>query len=195
MGAAAFSTLGVALLTGSVADIPINLDYRISVEVNEMTRIFLAVWLVAFAVAPVAAQEVEMTDEQLDQLTEILRANLRAEKVKWIEANAPLTSEQAEVFWALYRRYERDRTEVGNEWLANVEDYAAHHENLSEAKAKELLDRSFEVQKKLLDVETRHKNEMMKRLPATVVARFFQVERRLNLLIDLETASQIPLVQ
>ncbi len=97
-----------------------------------MTRIFLTVWLIAFAVAPVAAQEEEMTDEQLDQLTEILRANLRAEKVKWIDANVPLTSEQAEVFWALYRRYEADRTKVGNEWLANVNDYAAHHELTTE---------------------------------------------------------------
>jgi len=160
-----------------------------------MKRIFLAAWLVAFTVAPVVAQDVEMTDEQLDQLTDILRANLRAEKAKWIEANVPLTSEQADDFWALFRRYEKDRTAVGNEWLANVNDYAAHYEDLSEAKAKELLDRSFEIQKKLLDVETRHKNEMTKRLPATVVARFFQVERRLNLMIELEAASQILLVQ
>lgn len=149
--------------------------------------------LLACAQAPTMAQE--LTEEQLDQTIEILRANLRAEKVKWIEANVPLDAQQSEIFWPLYRRYESERTKIGNEWLANVKDYAAHFENLSEVKAKEILDRHFEIEKKLLDVEMQHKDEMAKRLPATVVARFFQVERRLNLLLDLEAASQIPLIE
>ena len=165
-----------------------------------MKRILLVVCLVALAVLPLSAQEQalteeELTEEQLDELIEILRANLRAEKTKWIEASMELTSEQAEIFWPLYRRYEADRTKLGHEWLANVKDYAEHFDNLTEEKANALLDRYFEIEEKLLAVEKRHKNEMTKRLPATVVARFFQVERRLNLFIDLEAASQIPLVQ
>jgi len=160
-----------------------------------MKRILIALCLVALAVSSAPAQEDEMTPEQLDELTQILRANLRAEKTKWVEANVQLTADQKDNFWALYRRYEADRTTIGNEWLANIKDYAEHYDSMTEEKAKELLDKAFDVEKKLLAVEEKHKNEMMKHLPATVVGRFFQIDRRLNLLMDVEAASQIPLVK
>jgi hypothetical protein len=40
----------------------------------------------------------------------------------------------------------------------------------------------------------KYKDEMLKVLPAKTVARFLQVESRLNKLVDLTIASEIPLV-
>ena len=47
----------------------------------------------------------------------------------------------------------------------------------------------------LVALQKRYVDEFLKVLPAKAVGRFFQVESRLNKLIDLEVSSQIPLVR
>ena len=44
-------------------------------------------------------------------------------------------------------------------------------------------------------VEKKYKDEMLKALPAKLVARFFQLDRRINMLIDLTLSGKIPLAQ
>ena len=138
----------------------------------------------------------QQTDkEALDRNIELMRANVRYEKSKWIRANVPMSEKQAEVFWPLYRRYEQELTKIGEERLLMIEDYAEHHENLTDAKARAILDQSFAIDSKVQTIRRIYKNEFLTVLPPKIVARFFQVEHRLNLLIDLEVAAQIPLVE
>jgi hypothetical protein len=106
-----------------------------------------------------------------------------------------LDAEQAAAFWPLYKQYEAERQTVGNERVAVIQDYAEHFESMNDAKAKGLLERSFGIEDKRMAVEKKYKDEMLKVLPGKVVARFFQVDRRVNNLIDLKTSSAIPLVE
>ena len=65
----------------------------------------------------------------------------------------------------------------------------------NDANATGLLERSFGIEDKRMAIEKKYKAEMLKVLPGKVVARFFQVDRRVNNLIDLKLSSQIPLVE
>jgi len=141
----------------------------------------------------VSAQEMGRSD--LDKNIELMRANVRHEKSNWIRSNVPMTEREADVFWPLYRRYQTELTKIGEERLALIKDFAAHHENLTDTKARGILDRSFAIDSKLATIRRIYKNEFLTVLPPKVVARFFQVEHRLNLLIDLELAAQIPLIE
>ena len=106
-----------------------------------------------------------------------------------------LDAAQASAFWPVYKAYEAERTAVGDDRLAIIKDFAANYANLDDAKAKGLLERSFANEDKRMAVEKKYKDEMLKVLPGKVVGRFFQIDRRINMLIDLTLSSQIPLVQ
>ena len=152
-------------------------------------------WLSVMGLVVSFAAGQGMAQSELDKNIELMRANVRYEKSNWIRSNVSMTEREAEVFWPLYRRYQMELTKVGEERLMLIKDFAANHENLSDSKARALLDQSFAIDSKLQTLRRIYKNEFLTVLPPKLVARFFQVEHRLNLLIDLEIAAQIPLVQ
>ncbi len=130
----------------------------------------------------------------LDKLVELMRKDVRGQKADIIGKTMAFDAAQAAAFWPVYKAYEAERQAIGDERLAVIQDLAEHFDSMNDAKAKGLLDRSFMVEQKRLALEMKYKDELLKVLPAKVVARFFQVESRINNLINLEVSSQIPLV-
>ena len=129
-----------------------------------------------------------------DKLIELFRKDVRAEKADIIGKTMQLDATQAAAFWPVYKAYEAERQTLGDQRLHVIQDLAEHFDTLNDAKAKGLLDRSFAIEDQRLALEKKYKDEFLKVLPAKVVARFFQVESRINNLINLEISSQIPLV-
>ena len=129
-----------------------------------------------------------------DKLVELVRKDVRAAKSDIVAKSMKLDSTQAAAFWPVFKAYEAERQALGNQRLAVIQDLAEHFDTLNDAKAKGLLDRSFAIEDQRLALEKKYRDELLKVLPAKVVARFFQVESRINNLINLELSSAIPLV-
>ncbi len=130
----------------------------------------------------------------IDKLVELLRQDVRAQKSDIIAKTMKFDAAQSAAFWPVYKAYEAERQTLGNDRLAVIQDFADHFESLNDANAKGLLDRSLVIEEKRVALEKRYAAEFLKVLPGKTVARFFQVESRLNNLISLELSSQIPLV-
>jgi hypothetical protein len=130
----------------------------------------------------------------LDRLVELMRKDVRAEKADIVAKTMELDADQAAAFWPVYKQYEAEAKALGDERLAVIQDLAEHFDSLNDAKAKGLLERSLNVEEKRVALQRKYADEMLKVLPARVVARFFQVDSRINNLINLEVSSQIPLV-
>jgi hypothetical protein len=105
-----------------------------------------------------------------------------------------LDSKQAAAFWPLYKQYEAEAKLLGDERLGIIQDFAEHFDSMDDVKAKALLDRQMALEGKKLALQTKYKDEMLKVLPAKTVARFLQVDSRLNKLVELAVASEIPLI-
>lgn len=131
---------------------------------------------------------------ELDKLIELMRKDVRAQKADIIGKTMALDAAQAAAFWPLYKQYEAEAQAIGDERLAIIQDLAEHFESLNDAKAKGLLDRSISLEEKKVALMKKYEEEFLKVLPAKVVARFFQVDSRLNKLVDLTVSSEIPLV-
>jgi len=131
---------------------------------------------------------------ELDKLIELMRKDVRAQKADIIGKTMALDAAQAAAFWPLYKQYEAEAQAIGDERLAIIQDLAEHFESLNDAKAKGLLDRSISLEEKKVALMKKYEEELLKVLPAKVVARFFQVDSRLNKLVDLTVSSEIPLV-
>src|SRR5262245_24539398 len=143
----------------------------------------------ARAQAPASPQAVDT-----DKLIELFRKDVRAQKADIIGKTMALDATQAAAFWPVYKAYEGERQALGDQRLHVIQDLAEHFDTLNDDKAKGLLDRSFALEDQRRALEKKDRDEFLKVLPAKVVARFFQVESRLNNLINLEISSAIPLV-
>ena len=142
------------------------------------------------AAKPDAAQK----RAEMDKLVELMRKDVRGQKADIVGKTMAFDAAQAAAFWPVYKAYEAEMQAASDDRLAVIQDLAEHFDSMNDAKAKGLLDRSFAFEQKRLAVMAKYKDEFLKVLPAKMVARFFQVDSRINNLIALEVSSQIPLV-
>jgi hypothetical protein len=149
----------------------------------------------AYAQAAAPAADPAKARAELDKAIEALRKDARAGKADILGKTLALDSAQATAFWPVYKQYEAELQTVNNERLAIIQDFAEHFDSFNDAKAKALVDRQMAYEEKRLAVVKKYKDEMLKVLPAKTVARFLQVDGRLNKLADLAVANEIPLVQ
>jgi hypothetical protein len=147
----------------------------------------------AMAAAP-APDHHDGDGNDLEQLIDLMRGDVRAEKADIIAKTMELTTDEAAAFWPVYKKYEAEFKVLGDERLAIITDYAENIDALTDEKAKELITRSIALEGKEHALREKYLKEFLAVLPAKVVARFFQVDSRINNLVDLEISGQIPLV-
>jgi hypothetical protein len=130
-----------------------------------------------------------------DDFIELLRQDLKTQKVAIITETMNFTEEESNVFWPVYRKYDFEASKLADERLAIIKDYAEHYEMMTDEKAKELMDRSIKLEEKRLKLRKKFYKEFQKVLPAIKATRFIQVDNQMSLLLNLQIASELPLVE
>jgi hypothetical protein len=124
----------------------------------------------------------------------LLRRDLRAEKKKIIAMNVPLTEAEATKFWVVYDQYADEMRKHNDEFYSIIKDYVANQKTLTDAQAISMIKRWSDIQVKLAQTRQKYVPLFEKVLPGKKAAHFFQIDRRLYALMDLQTASEVPLV-
>jgi hypothetical protein len=148
-------------------------------------RPFLAIAMIVLMCTISFAQE---------KYIELLRQDIKKEKVGIITEVMDFTEEQTGIFWPIYREYDLELTKIGDERLALIKDYAEHYQTLTDEKAKELMEKSFQLRQKRIKLRRAYFKKMDKVLPSKVVAKFFQLENLILLILDLKISSELPLI-
>ena len=140
------------------------------------------------------AQKETATGVEVEKDLALLRRNIRADKKKIIAANVPLTETEATKFWPVYEEYVAEMTKHNDEFYGVIRDYAANQKTITDDKASGMIKRWAEIQ--IGQAQTRQKYIPLfeKVIPGKTVALFFQIDRRLYLVLDLQVASEIPLI-
>lgn len=124
----------------------------------------------------------------------LMRRDLRSEKKKIIAMNVPLTEGEATQFWPVYDQYAEDIRKHNDEFYTLIKDYAANQKTMTDAQAVTMIKRWSALQVELAQTRQKYVPLFEKVLPGKKAALFFQVDRRLYALMDLQTASEVPLV-
>jgi hypothetical protein len=150
-----------------------------------------------FAVPAAHAQATPSKDGQTvtDQDVKLLRQDLRSQKKQLIAANLTLTDAESTKFWPVYDQFSTEMTALGDQKYALIKEYAQNFGSLTDAQAQSLLNRSLALDEAAAQLRIKYVPIVNKVLPGTKTATFFQMERRVSALIDLQVSSQIPLVQ
>ena len=126
---------------------------------------------------------------------ELIKKDIQAESKKIVEGNLELTDEQGTAFWPLYDEYDLAYDTIVDDRLKIIEDYMMDYYALDDETAKDLINRSIDLNQKVLDTRKEYLNKMLEALPATVVGKFMQIDSRIGALIDVIRMSTIPLIR
>ena len=125
----------------------------------------------------------------------MLRKNLRSQRKQIIAANMKLTDAEAEKFWPLYDQYISDLQHVNGTKYALIKQYVDLKGNLSDAQADSAVEQWIGVDQKVSDLRLKYVPAFRKVLSAKNTALFYQLDRRVQLMIDLQLAASLPLIE
>jgi len=132
---------------------------------------------------------------QVDTYLEMLRTDMRAEKVAVITEVMAFTDAEGEAFWPIYREYELEVAKLFDMRVANIKNYAENFENIDDAKADELISMAFKIEEKKTKLNKSYYKKFKKAIGAKRAATFTQLDHQIDLLIDLQIAANLPLVE
>jgi len=154
-----------------------------------MTRVkfFLAVFLL---MTSAAAAQAEPTPGE----SELNRAYIQIQRKALIESNMQMDAATARIFWPLYNDYMAALQKPNERIDKMLTTYAGNWYEVSDEEAKTLVADYFSIKEELLKVKKSHAKKFSKALPPKVVARFFQIENKLEAVTSYELAQKVPLV-
>jgi len=106
-----------------------------------------------------------------------------------------LTDARAEKFWPVYDAYTQETTKLGDTRYALVKEYAHTYENMTDAQADSLIQKMATLDEETATLRQQWIPRFRKVLNGKQTALFFQLDRRINLLLDLQFAANIPIVK
>lgn len=151
--------------------------------------------LCAVFIPAALAQTVDVKAQPLtDTDIQLLRSNLQADKNEVIAHTMRFTDTESAAFWPQYRDYSRDQQVIGDARVQLIKDYAKNFDTMDDAKARDMVERLLGIDAKLTKLREDYWPKFEKALGSKRAARFYQVDNRLTLMINLQLASEIPLI-
>jgi hypothetical protein len=129
-----------------------------------------------------------------DKDIEMLRADLRAQRKQIMAQNMTLTADEATKFWPIFDQYRQDAIKPNDERWAVIKDYAANYDTMTDAQAQDYIKRANAVDEQLLALRMKYVPLFEKVISAKKTALCYQIDRRIDLLINLQLSSVIPMV-
>lgn len=150
---------------------------------------FLALLATTIAV-PIGASERLATEDHLN----LLKIDVRAAKVEAVTSALELTVGEAERFWPVYREYDAELSKLNTERINLLRDFAINYGKMSDDRAREFSRRSFEFMRRRLDLLEKYTRKIDKAISPAVAARFAEIEHQMLMLVDVQLASELPLM-
>jgi hypothetical protein len=156
--------------------------------VTSLFAIALTITFIGFAGSALAQ------DKPADNM-EIVKEKIRTDKKLFIATNMQLTESEAKAFWPVYEAYQAEFGKLKDREIQLIGDFAANYRTMSDDVAKNLLDDSLSIDSDHQKLRQSYLAKFRGVLPDTKVARYYQLESKINAIFEYELARKIPLVQ
>jgi hypothetical protein len=135
------------------------------------------------------------SDSSTDQYIEMLRKDVRSLRKQIVAANLDLTEDEAVKFWPIYEQYTADLGKINDTKVALIKDYARNYTTMTDEQAEAYVRGRAGVDQSVNRLRLKYFPVFHRVLSGKTAATFFQIEWRISLMIDLQLASQMPLIQ
>ncbi len=148
----------------------------------------LAITLIGFA-GFAAAQ-----DKAADNM-DLVKDKIRADKKLFMATNMQLTESEVKAFGPIYEAYQAELDQLRDREIKLIEEFATNYETMSDEVAKKLLDDSLSIDSAHLKLRQSYLSKIRGVLSDKKVARYYQLESKIDAVMEYEMAKRIPLVE
>jgi hypothetical protein len=135
------------------------------------------------------AQDQEPT---IDSTIAVVRANMQADRTALITTGMNFNEKDGAAFWPIYRAYEYERSKLDDRRVAVIKEYTQKYPTVTDAEAKAMAEQMLQCDSDLAALKKKYYKKFNKVLPALTVTKFFQLERRVDLMMDMQVEASLP---
>ena len=144
---------------------------------------------------PTPVPPAQTQDQNLGAYVELLRSDVRSQKVAILTELMNFTEAEDTAFWPIYREYDVELNKLNDERVALIKEYAQGYPNISDTQADTLAHKALDLEARRNALTVKYYERVKTALSPKVAARFLQIEHQLLLIIDLQIAAALPIVQ
>jgi hypothetical protein len=156
------------------------------------------VFALLMCISPIAFGQIQAVTVTVKPLTDadiqMLREDVQADKNDIITHTMMFTEAESKTFWPVYKQYAAAQKTIGDQRLALIKDYAQNYGTMTDAKATEMVQTLFKIEDQTQALRKQYFPQFVKALGAKRAAKFYQVDNRLTLMVNLQLASLVPLI-
>jgi hypothetical protein len=130
-----------------------------------------------------------------DQQLALMRQDIQSIRKKLIADNLNLTVTEATTFWPVYEEYSTDFGKIDQNRSVIVKEYSESFGSVTDEQADNLIRRWLDTDISAAQLRQKYVPIIRTVLSGKKAATFFQLDRRISMMIDVQIMSQIPLVQ
>lgn len=131
----------------------------------------------------------------LTAYAELLRSDVRTQKVAIITEMMQFDEAEDAAFWPVYREYDAEMAKLGDERVALIAEYARTYDQMTDEIADRLATKALDLEARRQAAKAKCYESVKKVVSPKTALRFLQVEQQLLLLIDLQISSALPTVK
>lgn len=128
----------------------------------------------------------------IDSTIAVVRANMQADRTTLITTGMNFNEKDGAVFWPIYKQYEYERSKLDDRRVVVIKEYTQKYPNLNDADAKAMAEQMLGCDSQLAELKKKYYKKFNKVLPALTVTKFFQLERRVDLMMDMQVEASLP---
>lgn len=155
-----------------------------------MKRIFMAVALLAIGTTASAQDETT-----IKVYMEMLRSDVRAERVAIVTEVMDFTDKEAEKFWPVYRKFEKKFRGMNDQRIEILRDYAKTYWQISDNQASKLMKSWLELELKEAFLKKDYYRKFNQAIGGKQAAKFMQLNGQIGLLVRLQLAAELPMIE
>jgi len=162
---------------------------------SKTVMLFTLILVLASVLPAQQAAKSEDQESNIQSYLDLMRADVKAEKVQILSAMMQFSPDEASTFWPIYNSYDANLAKLGDRKLALIKEYADNYDAMTDEKADELVQKNFALVSERNALLKTCYEQVKSKMGAKTAARFAQVEHQLVMIIDLQIASQLPAVK
>jgi hypothetical protein len=136
----------------------------------------------------------QSSQDSIDRDINLMRQDIRSHKKQLIALNVPLTDAEAQKFWPVYDQYTAELSQINNRKYALLKQYAQSYNSVTDAQAADWTQQVLQMDVDVAQLRQKDWSKFSAVLPPKKAALYEQVERQVQMLIDVQLATQVPLV-
>lgn len=154
-----------------------------------MKRLSGLIALLSVLTAPAALAEIE--DDETSLELEIMRV----EKKLTILSSLAMTEEEQQAFWPVYDEYQRELEDINGRHVGLIARLSREYDTMTDEAADQMLGDYLDIRDSRIQLQKSFLPLFRNTLPPVKLARYYQIENKLQVITDCELAEQIPLIR